>query len=76
MARAGAVRGGRIVRSLARHEHLTAAGVVALVVLIYLWPALVGGDTLTPTALLYRLAPWQSDAPAAAAGRCSHAIHL
>jgi hypothetical protein len=57
----------RVARALAAHEHLTAAGLLALLVLAYLWPVLVGGRTLAPTALLFEYAPWRTSAPAGAA---------
>jgi len=54
----------RVVRALRAHEHRTAAGVFALLVLAYLWPVLVGGKALTPTSLLYQTPPWkQLEAP-------------
>ena len=53
----------RVVRALAAHEHRTAAGLLALAVLAYLWPALVQGHVLAPSALLYLEPPWQSLAP-------------
>jgi hypothetical protein len=40
-----------------------AAGLLALVVLAYLWPALVGGKILSPSAILYGFPPWQDLAP-------------
>ena len=53
----------RAVRALAAHEHRSAALLLALVVLAYLWPALVQGHVLHPTALLYLQAPFQAVAP-------------
>jgi len=50
----------RAGRSLARHEHRTAAGVFALLVLAYLWPVLLGGNVLVASAALYAEAPWSS----------------
>jgi hypothetical protein len=50
----------RAARSLARHEHRTAAGVLALLVLAYLRPVLFGGNTLLASATLYNEAPWGS----------------
>ena len=38
----------RVDATLRAHEHRTAAGLFALFVLIYLWPALVAGDVLSP----------------------------
>jgi hypothetical protein len=45
------------------HEHLVAASLFALLVLVYLWPALVQGHLLAPTSVLYRYAPWRGTAP-------------
>jgi hypothetical protein len=50
-------------RALADHPHLTAAGLLALLVLALLWPALLGGKVLSPAAVLYKLAPWQPYRP-------------
>src|SRR5512142_2484884 len=58
------LRESRLVRSLIAHPHRAAAGLMALLVLAYLWPVLVGGRTLTSTALLAIGAPWQAGAPA------------
>ncbi|HEX7291822.1 MAG TPA: hypothetical protein VF250_11915 [Conexibacter sp.] len=52
----------RVARSLARHEHRTAAGALALLVLAYLWPVLFGGDVLVTSAVLYNEAPWSAGA--------------
>jgi hypothetical protein len=52
----------RALEALAAHQHLTAAGVFALLVLAYLWPVLLGGQILTPTANLYSAAPWLAGA--------------
>ncbi|MBS1868154.1 MAG: hypothetical protein JSS99_00650 [Actinobacteria bacterium] len=49
------------------HEHRTAAGLFALLVLAYLWPALLPGHALAPTALLQLEVPWAASAPAGAA---------
>jgi hypothetical protein len=54
----------RIARALVAHEHRSAALLLGLLVLAYLWPALIQGRLLSPTALLYAEAPWQSSAPA------------
>jgi Bacterial membrane protein YfhO len=40
-----------------------AAGLVALLVLVYLWPALVGGKILSANAILYGFPPWQEHTP-------------
>ncbi len=45
------------------HEHRTAAGLFALFVLVYLWPALVGGDVLSPAGVLWGLPPWRAALP-------------
>jgi hypothetical protein len=58
---ARAARGGAALRA---HPHRTATGLLALFVLVYLWPALVGGDVLTPGSLLWNLTPWRASAPA------------
>lgn len=52
----------RALEALAAHQHLTAAGLLALLVLAYLWPVLFGGEVLTPTANLYSAAPWLAGA--------------
>ncbi len=52
-----------MVRALREHEHRTAAGLIALLVLAYLWPVLLGGKALAPTAMLYEWGPWVSAAP-------------
>jgi hypothetical protein len=54
---------GRLLAALRAHEHRTAAGLFGLFVLVYLWPALVGGDVLSPASVLYGLPPWQSATP-------------
>ena len=61
--RAGAPRTRAVARLLA-HEHRLAAGVFALLALIYLWPALVLGQPLLPASSLYQVAPWTNYAPA------------
>jgi hypothetical protein len=53
-----ALRETRAARALIAHEHRTAAGLFALVVLVYLWPALVEGHPLAPLALLRFETPW------------------
>jgi hypothetical protein len=52
----------RVAQALSAHQHLTAAGLFALLVLAYLWPVLIGGRVLAPTANLYHFAPWATDA--------------
>jgi hypothetical protein len=54
---------GSIVGALRAHEHRSAALLLGLVVLAYLWPALIEGHVLSPTALLFAQAPWQTSAP-------------
>ncbi|HEU4701953.1 MAG TPA: hypothetical protein VFS37_05665 [Conexibacter sp.] len=53
----------RLPAPLAAHQTLAAALLLALPVLIYLWPALVGGKVFSPDAVLYKLAPWQGLQP-------------
>jgi hypothetical protein len=48
---------------VAAHEHWIAAAAFALLALVYLWPALIGGRPLLPTAGLYQIAPWNTAAP-------------
>jgi hypothetical protein len=59
-----AVRDSRFTHALSAHPHRTAAALLALLVLIYLWPALVGGGMLAPLALLYQMPPWTDSRPA------------
>lgn len=61
--RLAGVRTTRLARALTVHEHRTAAGLFALLVLAYLWPVLVGGKVLLPTALMYQFAPWAGSTP-------------
>src|SRR6185312_11847713 len=51
---------GSIVRAFRAHEHRSAALLLGLLVLAYLWPALVEGRLLSPTALVYAQAPWNA----------------
>lgn len=53
----------RVARALAMHQHRCAAALFALLVLVYLWPALIGGELLAPTSLLYLYDPWRSAVP-------------
>jgi hypothetical protein len=48
----------RVVRALRAHEHRTAAGLIALLVLAYLSPALLGGKVLAANTYLASTAPW------------------
>jgi len=52
----------RTLDVLAAHQGLTAAGLLASLVLVYLWPVLVGGGLLAPTANLFHAPPWLSQA--------------
>jgi len=54
----------RLPAPLAEHPTLAAALLLALLVLIYLWPALLGGKVFSPDAVLYKVAPWQGFQPA------------
>src|SRR6185312_5501413 len=56
-------RAERLVRALRAHEHRTAAGLLLLLIVVYLWPALIEGHVLAPTALLYLETPWSAVAP-------------
>jgi hypothetical protein len=58
-----ALRDTRVVRALIAHPHRTAAGLLALFVFAYLWPVLVGGKLLAPTALAFSEPPWAAGAP-------------
>ncbi|HET6447520.1 MAG TPA: hypothetical protein VFG31_00310, partial [Conexibacter sp.] len=48
---------------VAAHEHWVAAGIFALVVLVYLWPALIEGRPLLAASGLYAQAPWSGFVP-------------
>jgi len=54
----------RMPSALAAHPTLSAALLLALVVLVYLWPVLLGGRVFSPDAVLYKLPPWQPYQPA------------
>src|SRR5215218_8357211 len=58
------VSGSRAFQALRAHEHWVAAGLFALVVLVYLWPALVQGHPLLAASGLYVQSPWSGFAPA------------
>src|SRR3954454_24796860 len=45
-------------RYLVAHPGLSAALLLGLLVLVYLWPALVQGELLSPTSVLYGSTPW------------------
>ncbi|HEX7291154.1 MAG TPA: hypothetical protein VF250_08520 [Conexibacter sp.] len=53
----------RLPAWLGERPHVAAALLLALPVLAYLWPVLLGGKVLTPLADLYGSVPWQSYAP-------------
>ncbi|MBS1871135.1 MAG: hypothetical protein JSS99_15905 [Actinobacteria bacterium] len=53
----------RLPRSLAEQPTLSAALLFALLVLVYLWPVLLGGKVFSPDAVLYKLPPWQPYRP-------------
>jgi hypothetical protein len=61
----GAVRAATraLPRSLRERPALAAAGLLALFVLAYLWPALVGGKMLSPLSSLYAYPPWRGLEP-------------
>ncbi len=61
--RGAAPRAASIMHALRAHEHASAALLLGVLVLAYLWPALVEGHVLSPIALMYTEAPWQSIAP-------------
>jgi len=61
--RGAAPRAASIARALRAHEHASAALLLGLLVLAYLWPALVQGHVLSPIALMYTEPPWQAIAP-------------
>lgn len=48
---------------LAEHPHLTAALLLALPVIVYLWPALIGSKVLSPVSILYEFPPWTNVRP-------------
>jgi hypothetical protein len=48
---------------LAEHPTLAAALLLALLVLAYLWPVLLGEKVFSPDAVLYKLTPWQPYRP-------------
>lgn len=69
----GVARGGALAQSLRSsapsrflfaRPTLSAGLLLALPVLVYLWPVLVGGDVFSATAVLYKLPPWQPFRPA------------
>ena len=50
-------------RYLFARPNLSAGLLLGLLVLVYLWPALVGGKLLSPISVLYSFAPWERLAP-------------
>jgi hypothetical protein len=62
-AQASALRGSPLARAPSAREHASAALLLGLLALVYVWPALVQGRLLSPTALLYTTSPWQHLAP-------------
>jgi membrane protein YfhO len=51
------------VRLTGVNPHLGAALLLGLLLLVYLWPALIEGRVLTADASLYNLAPWKAFTP-------------
>jgi membrane protein YfhO len=64
MASWGSGHRGTLRSRAAAHPHLAAAGLFALVVFAYLWPALVGGKVLSSVSVITKLPPWQPYRPA------------
>jgi hypothetical protein len=62
--RLSAGRAGGVGRALVEHEHRTAAGLLALLVLVFLWPALIEGHLLVPSAMQFEAVPWRGHGPA------------
>lgn len=60
----GARGGLRMPAVLVEHPTLGAALLLALLVLVYMWPVLLGGKVFSPDAVLYKLTPWQPYRPA------------
>src|SRR6185503_19016123 len=54
-------------RRLAAHPTWAAAGLFALLLLAYLWPALLGLKALSADGVLYSFAPWHAHSPEAVA---------
>ncbi|HKG02610.1 MAG TPA: YfhO family protein [Conexibacter sp.] len=55
--------GIRMPSALVEHPTLSAALLFALLVLVYLWPVLLGAKVFSPDAVLYKVPPWQSLQP-------------
>lgn len=49
---------------LRSHEHVAAGLLLGLLTLVYLWPVLIGGNVLSPRAILFSYAPWRAAAAA------------
>ncbi len=52
------LRASAPLRYLVAHPSLSAGLLFGLFVLVYLWPALVGGELLSPISFLYGATPW------------------
>jgi hypothetical protein len=57
------MRASAPARYLVAHPGVSAGLLLALLVLVYLWPALVRGELLSPTSVLYGVPPWAPFAP-------------
>jgi hypothetical protein len=57
------IRGSAAARHLVAHPGLAAALLFGLLVLVYLWPVLVGGKLLSPISILYGSTPWTPFVP-------------
>ncbi len=64
MGGTGATGRRRLPAVLTEHAHASAALLLGLLVLAYLWPVLVGGEIFSPMADLYGSVPWRTYAPA------------
>jgi hypothetical protein len=51
------------LRRLAAHEHLCAGLLLGALVLLSLWPVLLGGEVFSPRSLLFHYPPWAATAP-------------
>ncbi|MDO8184195.1 hypothetical protein Q5424_00300 [Conexibacter sp. JD483] len=61
--RARIVADAPVIRYFVAHPDLSAALLIALLVIVYLWPVLIGEKILSPIGLMYGFTPWQSYAP-------------
>jgi Bacterial membrane protein YfhO len=50
-------------RHLSAHPSVAAGLLLGVLVLVYLWPALVQGELLSPTSILYGMTPWTPFVP-------------